>query len=399
MDRTEQQKSTDQPVVSPLAKDQTYGERWYHTIFDWGVNYWLNLFASASFSHWAEHATRPIKLPLLMKEAATPRQIQQNLAGWLEKIIPKLPFTQNLQGIKLTERSMAVARSATLLSPGFLIMIPSVWLGAKIKPWLVETFDRRHYGEEAMEDPSLMARHQAIRAEERPTFSGAFVARMATAVTAQLAALTIGSDHNFLNKMGQKHGIPALEKIAIDPVTQKIGETAGGIVPEGIQNRANSFARGIGFDFSEEQRLKFKKTGPYNTAMQDFGRFVAADTFYTLITAATIRPFVKLLRHLPFMSYKPEVAANSATFEGDHIKVPKNRYGFAGLEAANSADFAPEHSEAPAPEIAPKPHAPHISNIHPHPHGHHKPGAQVSHAAHDSTLHPQHAQAAKAAGA
>ncbi|MDX2095401.1 MAG: hypothetical protein SFW64_05640 [Alphaproteobacteria bacterium] len=398
MDRTEQQKSTDQPVVSPLAKDQTYGERKYHAIFDWGVNYWLNLFASAGFSHWAEHATRPFKLPLLMKEAATPRQIQQNLARRLEKIIPKLPFVKGMEGVVLTERSMAVARSATLLTPGFFIMIPSVWLGAKIKPWLIETFDRRHYGEEAMEDPSLKARHEAIRAEERPTFSGAFVARMATAVTAQLAALTIGSDSNFITKLGKKRNIPALEKVAIDPITQKVGEAMGGLVPEGAQAYANGFLQRRGFDFSEEQRLKFGKTGAYNSATKDFGRFVAADTFYTLITAATIRPFVKLLRHLPFMSYKPKVAENTASFEGDHIKVPKNRYAFAGLEAANSADFAPDRSEAPAPEIAPKPHM-HISSIPPHPHGHHKPGAQVSHAAHDSTLHPQHAQAAKAAGA
>lgn len=341
MDHDPQKKADDTPVISPLAKDKTYGERWYHSVFDWGLNYWTNLLASAGFSQYAEHATRPIKL-WGMKEAASPRDIQQNLAGWLRAHDPMMKSLQrkleSSEGLAkatevIAERSMARARSLTLLMPGFLVVIPTVWLGAKIKPWFVETLDKRHYGDEAMTDPTLQARHEAIRAEARPTFLGAFIGRMGTMLAVQFTAQAVGSRNNFVNKIGEKYNNESLKKFGIDPLTESVGNSLGGAMPLAVRERYNGFARRRGFDWSEEQRLALGKTGPYSTATEDLGRFVAADTVYTLVTALTIHPVLKLLQYVPFMSYKPKVAANSATFDGNYnIKVPANHYRDAAPE-------------------------------------------------------------------
>ena len=50
MNKTEQKKVAEDPVISPLANEKTYGERVYTRVFDWGLNYWANLLASAGFS-------------------------------------------------------------------------------------------------------------------------------------------------------------------------------------------------------------------------------------------------------------------------------------------------------------------------------------------------------------
>lgn len=314
-------------VISPLVNDKTYGERVYTRVFDWGINYWLNLGMSAAFSQWAEHATRPIKI-WGMKEAATPRQLQQKLAEWfkgsfwMQRLYDKTLAEKGPMeaGRVVAERSMSRARSLTLLLPGFFIMIPAVWLGAKIKPAFVEWFNRRHYGDEAMEDPSLKARHQAIAAEEQPTFLGTFIARCLTAVAAQGTAQLIGSDQNLI----QKH-TGAKNFKGIDPFTEKMGASLGGSMPQSWQAGANRFAQRKGLDWSNAQR-EAGAAGPYTNALQDFGRFTVADTVYTLITTLLIRPFTKMLRFIPGMSYKPKVTADSATFEGERIKVPSNPF-------------------------------------------------------------------------
>lgn len=339
--RTEQQKTDDTPVVSPLAKDKTYGERVYHGVVDWGLNYWANLLASAGFTQYAEHSTRPIKL-WGMKEADTPRGLQQKLANWFKESDPWMKslykkLEQNKGAAEaaevVAERSMSRARSIILLIPGCFIVIPTVWLGAKIKPWLIEKLDAHHYGAEAMDDPTLKARHQAIAAEARPTFLGATIGRLGTMLAAQIASQAVGSKNNFVNRIGDKVGNESLQKFGIDPFTKSVGEGIGGALPLSVRERYNSFTRRKGLDWSEEQRLKFGKTGPYSTATEDLGRFIAADTVYTMVTALTIHPVLKLLSYVPFMSYKPKVPANSATFDANnHIKVPSNHY----------ADTAPE---------------------------------------------------------
>ena len=360
MDRTEQKKDDKNQAISPLAQDKTYGEKVYSGIFDWGLNYWANLLSSAGFSHWAEHSTAQIKAPF-MKKSATPRQIQEDLADWFrtkdifingwdpfkgkspfgEGPLLKGLFTKTLEkeGLAVAEsvaakRSMARARSITLLAPGFLIMIPSVWLGAKIKPWLVETMNKMHYGAEAMDDPSLKARHEAIRAEDRPTLFGATMARFGSFFAAQTAAQLVGSENNMVNKLGKRLNNEALSNFGIDESAEKIGEKLGGMVPDGLQKKFNTFARKNKLNWSKTQIAERGALGEYTNAAQDLGRFIVADTFYTLISMSAVRPALALIKRLPGVSYKPKVPENSASFEGHTIKVPSNHY-------ADVADTAP----------------------------------------------------------
>jgi hypothetical protein len=390
MDKTKQKKPEEAPVVSPLANEKTYGERVYSRVFDWGLNYWTNLLASAGFSQWVEHSSKPFKIPLLMKESASPLEVQQGLAKVIRDHDPFMKrFIRTIsaenpsaaEGV-IIERSMERARSLTLLVPGFFVMIPAVWLGAKIKPMFVEWLNKRHYGEEAMDDPSLQARHQAIAAEVRPTFLGTVFARLATVFAVQAVAQTIGSDHNLLNKAGEALNNKPLQQIGINKVTKHVGEVLGQSVPAKGRAIFNRFARRHGLGYSEEQvnaeivRLKSeaeklgqtytadrdavrKGLGIYKRASEDLGRFIVADTVYTLVTALTIRPFVKMLSHIPFMSYKPKVAANSPVLDGDKVKVPANRYADAApdsytLETTAALDSARGEANAdmPSPKVS-----------------------------------------------
>ena len=400
MDRKKQDKTQEMPVISPLAKDKTYGEKKYDLIFDKVLNYWTNLLASAGFSQWAEHSVKPIK----MFGDKSPREIQQGLANWISKGYFMNKLKENItltegEGAAarvVAERSMARARSLTLLAPGFIVMIPSVWLGAKLKPAIVEWFNKRHYGAEAMDDPTLQARHQAIAAEARPTLLGTVVARLGTVLAVQAAAQTIGSDKNLLNQLGEKTNINVLKNFkGIDPVTNTIGSTVAGALPLEVQQRYDRFAQRKGLSWSREQlingakelglqiehiehdaeaanaflkqhaeqitkhlssgvnktraaaghKIEKESDGLYNRATQDLGRFIAADTIYTLVSAGTIRPFLKLLKNVPGMSYKPKVAANSATFEGDHIKVPSNPFADKAQEPA-ARDAVPASNDS-----------------------------------------------------
>lgn len=417
MDKTEQKKPDQAaPVVSPLATEKTYGERVFTRIFDNFLNYWTNLLSSAGFSQWAEHATRP--LPGL-KSGASPRDIQAKFAEWLSETDPLLKrlyrvkkeqLGEDIAKNVLAERSMARSRSLTLLIPGFAVMIPSVWLGAKIKPWMVEKLNAWHYGQEALDDPTLHARHQAIEAEAKPTLLGTFIARLGTMVAVQIAAQGIGSRHNLLNEIGGKRS-RVLKEFAIDPMTEHAGESIGGAIPADLRNRYNNFAKSHGLDWSNKQiektvtnfasrygigtetnpvkytklteaankimqnrasekseanvqqilrefvgahgvqvpgtikisgDLKKKTLGAYDNATQDLGRFIAADTFYTLISAGTIRPFLKLLKYVPFMSYKSKNAPEAPTIDGEPIKVPSHPM------ATASADTSPEKMTADA---------------------------------------------------
>lgn len=361
------QKTDDIPVVSPLANDKTYGERWYNAVFNWGLSYWMNLTASAGFSQWAEHGNNPIKIPFVKE--ASPREFQAKLADKIREIDPFMKrFEQQMKDTHglvkgdaiAFDRALARARSLTLLIPGFAIMIPAVWIGAKVKPWFVQTLNRMHYGEEAMDDPSMIARQQAITAESQPTFLGTVVARLGTVLAAQTAAQLVGSKNNYLNTLGIDHNIDAFKKFGVNEMTESWGAALGGKLPQKLQTGYSTFVKGYGLGPSERQLKQYWENHPevatlfegkllegkivgklapdlreqaakvlesYDTATKDLGSFIIADTFYTAITALTIHPLVRLLRHIPFMSFKPDVPAQSARFEGEKIKVPANQYG------------------------------------------------------------------------
>ena len=61
------------------------------------------------------------------------------------------------------------------------------------------------------------------------------------------------------------------------------------------------------------------------------------------------------------MSYKPKVAANSPTFDGEKVKVPANRYADT-VPLDEPTRPVPAALDKTAPEETPSSHVSHISN-------------------------------------
>lgn len=331
----QQDKHSESSAISPLVKDKTYGERVYNAVFNQGINFWANLLLSAGFSLYAANYRHKIKLPS-MKEAATPSDIQNKFINRIENSwIIKSMKTDD--AVAKNKRATAISEVFTLLIPGHLIMIPSVWLGAKIKPAFVRYFDNKHYGENAEQDPSILYRHQMIDAEAKPTLLGATVGRIGTMMTTTTASRLIGSESNVLNKIGEKHDIAALKDFkGLNPIAKQFGEVMGGGATREIKAVAranNKFSKA--FTWSEAQKkdavLRGTTLGEYKQGIQDYTGFVAMDTLYTLVTASVIHPIMAVLRHVPGMTYttapKPEVTTTSTG--AMEVRVPKNRMALA----------------------------------------------------------------------
>jgi hypothetical protein len=326
MELKEHNQATESPDISPLAKDKTHGEKVYDLVFNKALNFWINLFTSAAFSLWAAHSTH--KVPF-MREGTTPRVVQQKLADALEKSW-MMRFIKD--DATRQDRAFARAETLTLVTPGHFIMIPSVWLGAKIKPAFVRYFDRKYYGDEAMDDPSLAYRHQLIDAEAKPTLLGATVGRIGTVAATQVTAALIGTDNNLVNKAGKALGIKGIaESKGLNQYAGKIGDTVG----DGIRNMApgtidklnNKLSRGL--DWSEAQRKSTRDTsGVYNRGVQNFVKYTALDTLYTMVTAGSIHPIMKMIRNLPGMTYhtRPPVPKTIIHDDGGvtKVRVPTN---------------------------------------------------------------------------
>jgi len=300
------------PSTSPLAKEQTYGERMYDAVFNQGINFWINLTASAAFSFWVAHSQNKIKLPFTKGEGIVPRDIQVKLGNWIEKQF----FMQTMKNpTTRMERSQSMSGTLTLLTPGHFILLPSVWLGPKIKAPFVKFFNRMHYGDEAMEDPTLQQRHQLIAEEARPTFAGAVVGRAGSVLATQIFARTIGTPDNWLNIVGRKLNIGWMQKFGgMDPMAETIGETVGNdiqrLAPKFTENVNEQFAdKNYNWSYKQMGDPNLNTSGRYNQSLQNFGRYVGQDVLYSVITSVTVHPIINTLKNfIPGLTYKPKVA-------------------------------------------------------------------------------------------
>lgn len=322
----EQKSKTDQQEVSVLARDKTFGERIYDITVGYGLNFWVNLLVSAAFSLWVAHGTKTVNVPGLNRipfigkmfdGSKTPRDIQRSIGNGIERQF-------FMQGITDPERRMARSQSMatvlTLLTPGHFIMIPSTWLGAKIKPAFVKFFDRMHYGEAGMEDPSLKHRHQQIEQARRPTFFGAAVGRLGTVFATQVVARTVGTEGNIVNKLGNHLNMPAVSSWkGVDNTAENIGELLGNdverILPKQTASlRAASQRAGMNWSYKQQLDPTMDTSGPYNRVLQDYGRYMGQDVLYTAITAGTMSPIMSVLKKfIPGMSYQPKMKAEAST--------------------------------------------------------------------------------------
>ena len=340
----EHTKQPSQPTISPLANDPTYGERVFQRIYGPGLNFGLNLIVSAAFTYWVNHSHTPITISaklkkilpkeIIDKSPARPAEFQSALAQWAAKTpIMNLFKTQEIRD----KAAHSMAGVFTLTAAGHVVMIPTVWLGAKVKSPFVEWVDKRHYGSEAMNDPSLKARHEAIRHEERPNLFGAVIGRLGTVVATQTAAYTIGHDMNFFVMAGKKWPrFKFLQKMTgIDNFTEFSGDRIGGMISEAIPKQMAQLNQALAkknYGWSLNQAEKFPKIGlsanmPYGTRRlgtdgvmhgggfaEHYGRYAVSDILYTLVTALTIAPAINFSKKfIPFMTYRPkhEVKAQS----------------------------------------------------------------------------------------
>lgn len=326
METKEQNQVVENTDISPLAKDKTYGEKKYEFYFNRVLNFWTNLFGSAAFSLWAAHSTGNVPF---MKEGVTPRQVQQNLAQWIEKT-PVI--TMMKQGADVQKRrAFSMAETFTLLTPGHFIMIPSVWLGAKLKPFLVRRWDKQHYGPGSENDPTLAYRHRLIDAEAKPTFLGAVVGRFGTVLATQATARLIGSDENFVNTLGKKTGARWAEKFpGMNPLAEiagdKIGDGLAGVAP-GPVGWMNNRASNLKLDWSEAQKAA-GRSGTYNRMTQNYIKYTAMDTLYTLVTASTIHPIMRIVQRIPSMTYTTQAPVDTKIIHNDgdvtQVRAPRN---------------------------------------------------------------------------
>ncbi len=314
-------KSSNNKAISPFAMDKTYGEKRYDFIFHNLIDFWVNLTTSAAFSFWVFHSKSPIKLPG-MKNAAKPAEIFESLRGKMAE----LPFVKLFKTDDTKKQvSGSMAGTLVLTSMGHVVMIPSAWIGAKIKSSFVRNEDRKHYGDEAMQSDDLKARHATIDAEERPTFIGAVVGRVGTVVATQTAAYTLGSKINIFRWIGEKTNIGFLGKFrGIDDTVEKIGAEAGGIVRKYARRPVEFAERQLseGVEYSAAQvkehpdLIKADGTKATYGSVKTIGglpehylRYGFADVMYTFVTTMTMVPAINFLKKfVPGLTYKPNVS-------------------------------------------------------------------------------------------
>ena len=349
--------SAPETLTSILAKQETFGEKkfafWQGTV----VNFWLNLLVSGVFTYWFSHSKTEIKLPFLEKNS--PSGFQKAIADKIHEMPFMSVFGEKAVGDVINNRRKFASNAAnvfTLTTGGHFIVIPSVWLGAKIKAGLVRKWDREHYGDEAMSDPGIVARHEALDTEERPTLLGAVFGRLGAIVATQATAYVIGNPSNALHWLGERFGVAPLRRFrGMDEIAgvvgNKIGEATQEFMPE-ASRKFDQHAIDKGFDWSLQQLDKHPELAgtPYRDATLHMGKYLAQDVLYTAVTAVSINPAINALKHvLPGMTYRPTAKAKP---EAPVIPLPR-----AQEAAARAANETPQtkirhiHNEA---TIAPR---------------------------------------------
>ena len=311
----------------------------------------MNLTFSAAVTYLVTHSTKPMKIPFV-KEPTSLSTMQQKLTKAMHDMPIMNVFGKesvydihNPVSNTRTRAANTLSNILTLTSAGHLVMIPSVWIGAKVKAPMVRYLDRKHYGDEAMDDPALQARHAALDTEERPTLFGSVVGRMGTMAATQVVGYTIGNDLNLIRHAGKTLKVGALEKFnGLDELTGVLGKHSGRAIEEIAPNLTKTMDKTMAdgrfkMDWSVNQKLHDPslRSKPYSGSAQHMGKYLAQDVLYSAVTAVSISPVISFCKKfIPGMTYTPKGA----------MEVP------AAPERAERAEPAstPQPASAPAPQ-------------------------------------------------
>jgi hypothetical protein len=349
------QKIENESDLSPAAKDPTYGERWYDFIFNKLSNFWGNLLISAGFTYYVLHSNKPLailgnKLPSAFHE------------GFVD-------YLKGTSALKLIPNEHARAETARVMGDGLLLttagnlfVLPSVWLGAKIKEPFVKWLDKGHYGEEACEnDPRLVQRHLLLQCEPRPTLFGTLVGRVGAMGAVQLAAYTLGHEQNFVNgtianSLNSKflRSVPGVDKVS-GGMGAGLGSGLQSVIPNTSAKLDRFMARnGIGWS-KKQLELEPSLAGmAYNQTLPNFSKYLFLDTLYTAITTYSIHPIISAVRQyvpfmsyrdVPFMTYRPKEKRVYVTPDGaQHDRMPE-------MERSAAADHERD-ADTPHPHVS-----------------------------------------------
>ncbi len=309
---------------SRMEIEKTYGEKWYSFIFDNILNFWVNLIASGAFNYWAHNYVKPIK----WLGDKTPFQYFEAVRDGIERKLPT-----SMRGIdgKPSTVATAMANALTLVTAGHFVMIPSVWIGAKIKAPFVRWMDRNHYGANADDDSRIAERHRRLDTDPRPTLFGSVIGRIGTMLATQVYSFGIGGSTNLIRSAGNRLGNKTLQKFnGLDPITEEAGLVLGKAYadrrPQSTEGW-NKWAQSKGFGWSKDQinhptnGIDTKK--PYNYFIEDMSRYIFLDVIYTWITSSSIHWFIDNVKKVvPGMTYTPKAARRHAI----HHAVPAARF-------------------------------------------------------------------------
>lgn len=288
---------------SHAANCKTFGEKFYSGVFDWGINFGVNLVVSAAFTQWVKHGSNPVWKNAPFGKTVF-QQSPENAYHTVRKAI------QNTTGFG-PEPARIMADALTLTTAGSAVMVPSVWLGAKVKSAFVQTVDNWWYGKNSANDPWIEHRHDVVDDAPKASLFGAVVGRAGTMAAVQLSAATLGSNKNLLSWVGKTSNSSWLQKFeGLDHYSKTIGNAAGTAFSDAMPNvskRLDIFTRGRNFVHSTEQ-IKINPAlakQPYTGALADYTRYTALDTMYTIVTMGTIHPIINAVKsYIPGITYK-----------------------------------------------------------------------------------------------
>lgn len=298
----------------------------------------MNLLVSAGFTYWVNHSLRTFKLPG-HAEAKRPAQYQKELAGWMKNHLPIMGWFKHAE----TKQEIAsnMAGVLTLTAAGHVVMIPSVWLGAKIKAPLVKALNRMHYGAEAMDDPTLATRHAAIEAEERPTLLGSVVGRLGTIFATQATAYTLGSSINIIKTIGERTPLKFMSRFhGLDNMTSQLGDNFGGAISAMAPKRTEAINGALrkNYGFSLRQLEQHPEIAPLSYGQKNltghggglpehYGKYLVSDIMYSFVTAVSIAPAINFFKKfIPGLTYKPEISStDQALLDAHRIKLNSRR--------------------------------------------------------------------------
>lgn len=185
------------------------------------------------------------------------------------------------------------------LSKAFTIMIGGHATGAIVKKAednkldLVRWFDKGQYGDNIDDVPELQAAYHRIAEESSPTWPGIIAGRFVNWATIQATAMMIGSESgNLIMNFGKKRNIPGMNQFSVDGWSAAIGKRLANATPSKIEHAFNTVLSPLASHNKDEV----------------FGKlitYVATDTLYTAVTAATLKPVLEGLAYIPGMRHYP----------------------------------------------------------------------------------------------